>query len=253
MPIGEDNAKRGHVPITLPPKPEAAPRGSRLADYFWCVRTFFRLCVTNSNVGKGSAASCISMARTNACTCSGLTMRPTHSSTTLLTHASYSSLRSATRCRSSRSAAQCPSQISLRVNRYLTTMTGTSSVSYTTRRTRRSRSRCPRRLPRNRRITALSVRATRKSRSKHMGAPCAAMEASWELLCMAQRSTSATMHSCAPRQAPRASRNSLACSRTTRFGSSCNCLAACPTLQTYYRRTSSATRYGFFFAYLLRF
>ncbi|KAF8262785.1 S-adenosyl-L-methionine-dependent methyltransferase [Lactarius quietus] len=35
VPIGEDNAKRGHEPATLPPKPEATPRDSRLADYFW--------------------------------------------------------------------------------------------------------------------------------------------------------------------------------------------------------------------------
>ena len=32
--------KRGHVPVTLPLKPEAAPRDSRLADYFWSVCAF---------------------------------------------------------------------------------------------------------------------------------------------------------------------------------------------------------------------
>ncbi|KAH9984055.1 S-adenosyl-L-methionine-dependent methyltransferase, partial [Russula compacta] len=35
IPIGEDDAKKGHWPVSLPGIPEAAPSGARLADYFW--------------------------------------------------------------------------------------------------------------------------------------------------------------------------------------------------------------------------
>ncbi|KAI9429370.1 hypothetical protein BJY52DRAFT_1345301 [Lactarius psammicola] len=35
VPIGEDESKRGHAPVALPPTPDATPRDSRLADYFW--------------------------------------------------------------------------------------------------------------------------------------------------------------------------------------------------------------------------
>jgi DNA (cytosine-5)-methyltransferase 1 len=37
VPIGEDEAKRGHSPASLPGIPEAAPIDARLADYFWYV------------------------------------------------------------------------------------------------------------------------------------------------------------------------------------------------------------------------
>ncbi|KAH8997167.1 S-adenosyl-L-methionine-dependent methyltransferase [Lactarius hatsudake] len=35
VPIGEDETKRGHVPVPLPLTPDATPRDSRLSDYFW--------------------------------------------------------------------------------------------------------------------------------------------------------------------------------------------------------------------------
>lgn len=35
MPIGEDEAKRGHTAISLPGIPDAVPLDARLADYFW--------------------------------------------------------------------------------------------------------------------------------------------------------------------------------------------------------------------------
>lgn len=35
VPIGEDDAKKDHVPISLPGIPESAPPDARLADYFW--------------------------------------------------------------------------------------------------------------------------------------------------------------------------------------------------------------------------
>lgn len=37
LPIGEDHAKKGHVPVSLPETPESAPPDARLADYFWYV------------------------------------------------------------------------------------------------------------------------------------------------------------------------------------------------------------------------
>jgi hypothetical protein len=37
VPIGEDDAKKGHVPVSLPGRPESAPPDARLADYFWYV------------------------------------------------------------------------------------------------------------------------------------------------------------------------------------------------------------------------
>jgi hypothetical protein len=37
VPIGEDNAKKGHAPVLLPSIPESAPLDSRLTDYFWYI------------------------------------------------------------------------------------------------------------------------------------------------------------------------------------------------------------------------
>ena len=37
MPIGEDEAKRGHTAVSLPVTPESSPLNARLADYFWYV------------------------------------------------------------------------------------------------------------------------------------------------------------------------------------------------------------------------
>jgi len=37
VPIREDPAKKGHVPVSLPEIPESAPPDARLADYFWYV------------------------------------------------------------------------------------------------------------------------------------------------------------------------------------------------------------------------
>ena len=37
MPIGEDHAKKDHVPVSLPGIPESASPDARLADYFWYV------------------------------------------------------------------------------------------------------------------------------------------------------------------------------------------------------------------------
>ena len=37
VPIGEGDAKKGHVPVLLPDIPESAPLDSRLTDYFWYI------------------------------------------------------------------------------------------------------------------------------------------------------------------------------------------------------------------------
>jgi len=37
LPIRYNDAKKGHVPVSLPETPEPAPQDTRLADYFWYV------------------------------------------------------------------------------------------------------------------------------------------------------------------------------------------------------------------------
>ena len=46
VPIGEDDAKKGHAPVLLPGTPDSAPLDARLADYFWySFFVVFMLCV----------------------------------------------------------------------------------------------------------------------------------------------------------------------------------------------------------------
>ncbi len=111
VPIGEDNAKRGHVPAAPPPTQDATPRDSRLVDYFWCARAF---CFCMRSLDGDGHVQVDRIVHLN-----GEDKREhlewfdhMPSSTTSLTHASFSSCRSATRCHSSSSVAPCPLQTS---------------------------------------------------------------------------------------------------------------------------------------------
>ncbi|KAH9973348.1 S-adenosyl-L-methionine-dependent methyltransferase [Lactifluus volemus] len=41
VPIGNDEAKKGHVPVSLPATPDAAPLDAQLANYFWFCRIVY--------------------------------------------------------------------------------------------------------------------------------------------------------------------------------------------------------------------
>ena len=111
MPIGEDNAKWGHVPAAPPPTQDATLCDLQLADYFWCVCAFC-FCMRSLDRDGHVQVNCVMH----------LNGKDEHehlewfdcmpSSTTSLTHVSFSSCRSATHCHLLSSVAPCPLQTS---------------------------------------------------------------------------------------------------------------------------------------------
>ncbi len=111
VPIGEDNAKRGHVPAALPLTQDATPRDSQLADYFWCAHTFFFCMRSPDGDGHVQVNRIVHLNGEDECKhLEWFDHMP--SSITSLTHASFSSCRSATCCHSLSSVAPCQLQTS---------------------------------------------------------------------------------------------------------------------------------------------
>ncbi len=112
MPIGEDNAKQGHVPAAPPLTQDATPCDSQLVDYFWCACAFCFCMRSPDRDGHVQVNHVMHLNGKDECEhLEWFDHMP--SSMTSLTHVSFSSCCSATHCHSSSSVAPCPLQTSL--------------------------------------------------------------------------------------------------------------------------------------------